>query len=69
MERAQLASGSTTVDVHLIKVSDRKLEGFVRFTLRDEESKRLGVSEITESCEATMAVDSSDSIWKCHPLN
>jgi len=45
-EREQALNGLTTVDAKMLKVSDRRLEGYVKFTLRDEESKRLGLDEI-----------------------
>lgn len=67
VEKQQVASGSTTVEAHMIKVGDRRLEGFVKFTLRDEESKKLGLSEITETCQATMEMNSSQYIWGCKP--
>ena len=65
VEREQIASGSTTVDVRMIKVSNKRLEGFVKISLRDEQSKRLGLGEITVPCEATMGVNSDQWLWKC----
>lgn len=67
VEKQQVASGSTTVEAHMIKVGDRKLEGFVKLTLRDEESKKLGLTEVTQTCEATMEMNSSQYIWGCKP--
>ena len=66
-EREQVAGGSTTVEVHMIKVSDRKLEGFAKISLHDQQSKDLGLSEIADTCEATMEMNSSQYIWKCKP--
>ena len=64
-EREELANGSTTIDAKMLKVSDRRLEGFVKFTLRDEESRKAGLNELILSCEATMDVDSTQWMWKC----
>ncbi len=65
VERYQVASGSTTVEVTMMKVSAMKLEGFVKISLHDEESKKAGLDEITQSCEATMSVESRQWLWKC----
>jgi hypothetical protein len=64
-ERNQVASGSTTVDVRMIRMSPKKLEGFAKITLRDEESQALGLGEVSVPCEATMGMDSDQYIWKC----
>lgn len=66
-EREELASGSTTIEATMLKVSDKRLEGFVKFTMRDEESKKLGLGEINLNCEATMNTDSTKWIWQCQP--
>jgi len=64
VEREQIASGSTTVEVHMIKMSSKKLEGFATITLRDDESKAVGMGEIRVPCEATMG-ENSEWLWKC----
>jgi len=64
-EREEVASGSTTVEAQMLKVSDKRLEGFVKFTMRDEASRKLGLGEIILNCEATMNTDSTKWLWKC----
>jgi hypothetical protein len=64
-EREELANGSTTVTAKMLKVSSRRLEGFVKFTLRDEASRSAGLDELLLNCEATMDVDSTQWMWKC----
>lgn len=65
IERQQIASGSTTVDVQMIKVSERRLEGFVTITLNDEDSRQAGLGEVRVLCEATLGVNSEQYLWKC----
>lgn len=66
VERQQVADGITTVDVQMIKVADRRLEGFAKIRANTREAKDVGFSEITQTCEATMEMDSTQFIWKCH---
>jgi hypothetical protein len=63
-EREQIDSGSTTVEVHMIKMSSKRLEGFANFTLRDDASKAIGMGEVRVPCEATMG-ENSEWLWKC----
>jgi hypothetical protein len=49
----------------MIKVADRRLEGFAKISLHDQQSKELGLSEMMQTCEATMEMNSSQFIWKC----
>ncbi len=65
IERQEIASGSTTVEVTMIKVSDKRLEGFATILLRDEVSKKAGLGEVKVPCEATLGVNSSQYLWKC----
>jgi hypothetical protein len=65
IERQEAASGSTTVEVTMIKVSDKRLEGFATILLRDELSKNAGLDEVKVPCEATLGVNSSQYLWKC----
>jgi hypothetical protein len=65
VERHEVATGVTTVDAHMLKISDRKLQGFVKITSRNPEAQKLGLGEIAIPCEATMGVDSTQWIWKC----
>jgi hypothetical protein len=65
VEKEQIASGSTTVEVHMIKVSSNRLEGFAEITLRDEASKNAGLGDLTIPCEATLGVKSDQWVWKC----
>jgi hypothetical protein len=65
IEREQVDSGSTTVEVQMIKVSEKRLEGFATISLHDEVSKRAGLSEIRVPCEATLGVNSEQYLWKC----
>jgi hypothetical protein len=65
VERQQVASGSTTVEVTMIKVSERRLEGFATITMNDEDSKKAGLGEIRVSCEATLGANSAQYLWKC----
>jgi hypothetical protein len=54
--------GFTVEQVSLIKESDRRLSGFVRF--RKSEGL-LSKVKLTKDCTATMGVDSSQYIWEC----
>ena len=65
VERGEVASGSTTVEVTMIKVSAKRLEGFAKISSSDQESKELGFGEVTIPCEATLGVHSDQWIWKC----
>lgn len=64
IEREQIASGSTTVEVRMIKMSSKRPEGFATITLRDDASKAVGMGEIRVPCEATMG-ENSEWLWKC----
>jgi hypothetical protein len=64
-EREHIANGSSTVEVHMIKMSSRRLEGFAIISLRDKESTELGLGELRVVCEATMGEDSNQWLWKC----
>jgi hypothetical protein len=66
-ERQELESGLTTVEVRMIKVSDRRLEGYAKITINTQQAREVGLSEINQICDATMGVDSPQFIWKCHP--
>ncbi|MGA9987706.1 MAG: hypothetical protein WBP69_07985 [Terriglobales bacterium] len=65
VEREQIANGSTTVEVHMIKMSARRLEGFAVISLRDKESTALGLGDLRVACEATMGENSDQWLWKC----
>jgi hypothetical protein len=65
-ERQELESGLTTVDVRMIKVTDRRLEGYAKISINTQQARNVGLSEIMQVCEATMEMDSSQFIWKCH---
>jgi hypothetical protein len=64
-EREHIANGSSTVEVHMIKMSSRRLEGFAIISLRDKESTELVLGELRVVCEATMGEDSDQWLWKC----
>jgi hypothetical protein len=64
--RQQVTNSSTTVEARMIKVGDRRLEGFAKISLHDQESRDLGLDEIMQTCEATMETNSSQYIWKCN---
>jgi len=64
-ERYQIASGSTTVKVKMLKVSAKRLEGLATITRSNLSAKELGLGEINIPCEATLATDSEKYIWKC----
>jgi hypothetical protein len=64
-ERQEVEDGSATVEVHMIKVADRKLEGFAKISINTQEARDVGLNEITQTCEATMDMDSQQFIWKC----
>lgn len=66
-EKEEVENGSTTIEVRMIKVADRRLEGFAKISLSTQEAKNLGLSEIMQTCEATMEMNSSQYIWKCKP--
>jgi hypothetical protein len=65
-ERQEVETGATTVEVQMIKVADRKLEGYVRISVNTPEAKEIGVNEIAHKCEATMELNSSHYIWQCN---
>ena len=58
-------------EVHLIKVSDRKLTGYVKLQLSvDENRSGRGRTDwhdtfVTKSCEVNMAENSDTYIWQC----
>jgi hypothetical protein len=52
-------AGLTVSGVTLVRVSDRKLEGFVQLKGGD-----LGAMEITKACSATLGED-GESFWQC----
>jgi hypothetical protein len=61
--RAQYQKQGFTVEqVNLVKESDRRLSGFVRFR---KSSGLLSKVQITKNCTATMDADSSRYIWEC----
>jgi len=64
-DKQEVDNGSITVEVHMIKVADRKLEGFAKIHINAQEAKDVGLSEIMQTCEATMEMNSSQFIWKC----
>ena len=66
VEKQEVANGTTTINVHLIKVADRRLEGFVKISVNTQQAREVGLNEITQTCEATMEIDSPQYIWKCH---
>ncbi len=53
--------GFMVEQVNLIKESDRRLSGFIKFR------KASGIirPQFTKNCVATMDVDSGKSIWEC----
>jgi hypothetical protein len=61
----QILPVRSTVEVHMIKMSSRRLEGFAIISLRDKESTELGLGELRVVCEATMGEDSNQWLWKC----
>ena len=64
-ERREVETGATTVEVQMIRVADRRLEGFARISLNTSEAKEIGLNEIMHKCEATMEMNSSHYIWRC----
>jgi hypothetical protein len=65
-ERREAETGATTVDVQMIKVADRKLEGYVKISINTPEAKDIGMGEIMHKCEAKMEMNSSRYIWQCN---
>ena len=65
VERQEVADGSTTIEVRMIKVASRRLEGYAKVSINTKAARDLGLSEIMQTCEATMEMDSSQYIWKC----
>lgn len=65
IERTEFNTGSTSIDVHMVKVSNKRLEGFVKLSLHDQTSRSLGLSDVTVPCEATLGVDPNQYVWKC----
>lgn len=64
-ERKQLETGKSAVEVTMMKMSARRLEGFVTISIHDEVARNLGLEEVKIPCEATMGVDSNQYLWKC----
>lgn len=61
--RAQYEKQGFTVEqVNLVKESDRRLTGFVKFR---KSSGLLSKVQMTRNCVATMDADSSRYIWEC----
>jgi len=61
--RAQYQKQGFTVEqVNLVKESDRRLSGFVKFR---KSAGLLSKVQITKNCTATMDADSSRYIWEC----
>ena len=61
--RAQYEKQGFTVEqVNLVKESDRRLSGFVKFR---KSAGLLSKVQITKNCTATMDADSSRYIWEC----
>lgn len=54
--------GFTVEQISLIKESDKRFSGFVKFR---KSSGLLGKVQITKNCTATVDADSSQSIWEC----
>ena len=54
--------GFTVEQVSMIKESDRRLSGFVKFR---KSSGLFSKVELKKDCTATMDVDSGKSIWEC----
>lgn len=54
--------GFTVEQVSLIKESDRRFSGFVKFR---KSSGLLNKVQLTKNCTATMDADSSQFIWEC----
>lgn len=67
-ERQEAETGAITIDVQMIKVADRKIEGYVRLLNSTPEAKEIGMNEIEYKCEATMEMNSSHYIWQCNPM-
>jgi len=65
-ERQEVESGALTIDVQMIKVADKKLEGYVTLLNSTPEAKQIGMNEIMYKCEATMEMNSSHYIWQCN---
>jgi hypothetical protein len=65
LERREIANGSTTIEVQMIKVSAKRLEGFATISSDDEGLRRLGLEKISVPCETTMGTNSDQYIWKC----
>jgi len=54
--------GFTVEQVSLIKESDRRLSGFVKFR---KSSGLFSKAQLMKNCTATMDVDSAQHIWEC----
>jgi hypothetical protein len=67
-ERQEVENGAITFDVQMIKVGERKLEGYMKISINTPSAKELGVNEISYRCEATMETTSSHYIWECNPI-
>ena len=65
IERQEMLDGKITIEVQMIKVAERKLDGFVKIHYDTEQARKFGLDEITIPCEATRDVDSSKYIWRC----
>jgi hypothetical protein len=54
--------GFTVEQVSLIKESDRRLSGYVKF---HKSTGLLSKAQLHQDCTATMGVDSPQYIWEC----
>lgn len=64
-ERQEVESGMATVAVQMVKVSPKRLEGFVLISNKTPEAKAIGLDEVRVSCEATLGMNPNQYLWKC----
>lgn len=66
VERQEVANGSTTVDVHMIKVSKKRLDGYTTISSNTGAARDIGLDKITVSCDATLGVRPDQYLWECN---
>jgi len=68
-ERRALEDGVYAIDVQMIRVADRKLEGYAKVSINPRDPKNGGPIESTHKCEAVMDIASPHFVWNCNAAN